>query len=396
MASNKIKTLGATVLAVVLAAAIPTVGWLYGRSNDEKDKAAIKADQDELKTLWGAKDNADEEALAQSKTEDALAERQQTVRTAIAQSIPGVVCWGDSITAGLGGGGSTYPALLQKQLQSELASAFLRLYPADFETDKQYNLTIPVVNMGVSGENSLTVVGRNGAIPYILTRELTIPADTQSQVRVYFTSQNGETVEPLVGGSTGLGTVTLGGVEGRLEARLTYGEESRYAYYFTRNEAGEALTVAAGTPLETAAGQAYKDYLAVIQLGHNGGYEDADDLIAQIDAIIAGQTNPERYIVLGLAFGDPEQLQTVNEALAAAYGDHFIDLWQYMREEGLTEAKLEPTLEDIEAMEEGFLPITLTGGGNTFNATGYQVLASAVQHKLHSLGYLDAVEEALN
>lgn len=394
--NNKRRSTVTAVGALMLAAAIPLGGWIWGQRSARAGERALLAQRKSAEQFWKAADVASEEADLQNATEKELTVVQLEVLSVIEDSIPGIVCWGDSITAGVGGGGDTYPAVLNSLIQSELNTAFRRLYPAKFTTSQAYSLPIPVVNMGVAGESSLTVAGRSGAIPYVLTEDVTIPAEAESYVRLFFTSETGEAVEPLVRGNRGLGSVTVAGVEGTLELRPTYGEEERYAYYFARTEEGEEVTASAGTPIETAAEQAYKDYLAVIQLGHNGGWSDPEDLIAQINAFIASQSDPERYIVLGLTFGDSEMLAETNTALAAAYGDHFIDLWQYLREEGLADAGIEPTLEDTEVMAEGFLPDSFTDGANTFNSAGYKAVAGCIQEKIHELGYLDAVNEALN
>lgn len=394
--NKKMSGVMVTVCAVALAVLIPTSGWLYGQYTAAKNEEAMLARRARVDSLWTARDRATGESNYYTKIEKELTARQLEVLSTIETSIPGIVCWGDSITAGIGGNGETYPAALQRLLKNDLATSFRRLYPNGFNTTHKYNLTIPVVNMGVAGESSLTVAGRNGAIPYVITEAFTIPADTTTEVQISFTSQGGETVEPLVQGSKGLGTVMIGGVEGQLKIRQAFVGTTRYAYYFTRTEAGDAVGVPAGTPIETKAELSYKDYLAVIQIGHNGGWTDANDLIAQIRAVIAAQNDPDRYIVLGLAFGDTAQLQLVNQALSAAFGDHFIDLWQYMRESGLSAAGIEATVEDTEALAQGLLPTSLTGGANNFNSIGYSLVAECIQRKMYELGYLDTVNEALS
>lgn len=394
MACVTVKKIGTIACAAALALLIPAGGWLYGQKRTDEKAAALVAQRARAERLWSAKDQADLTAYEQSVTEKELTERQMAVLSVMKETVPGIVCWGGSVTAGVSGG-ETYPAWLFNLLQTDMTTRFKHLFPADFVTDRQYRLSIPVTNMGVAGESSLTVAGRNGAIPYVTTEDLTIPADTQTMVRICFASQEGETVEPLIRGSNGIGSVTIGGVEGTLTARPAYGEEGRYAYYFNRTEEGEALTIPKGTVIETEASGLYKDYLAVIQLGQNGGYDDADDLVGQIRSIIEAQNDPERYIVLGLSFGDAEQIGQINAALSAAFGDHFIDLLQYMREEGLKDAGLEPGIEDIEALEAGYLPVSLTDGAGSYNATGYRLVAECIQRKMHELGYFDAIDAAL-
>lgn len=397
MASGTIKKSSGiiTIGAFVLAVAIPSVSLAGGLISENNDRQTLNTRMDKAEALWYAQDEVDAEANAQLSIEKEMTSKHLTVLSAIERSIPGIVCWGDSITAGVGGD-QTYPAALQGLLKDDLSVAFRKLFPEGFSTSKLYNLTIPVVNMGVAGESSLTVAGRNGAIPYVITEPFTIPGDTKTEVRISFTSQSGDAVEPLIQGNQGLSSVTIGGVEGKLTVRQAYGEEDRYAYYFTRSKTGKPVTIAAGTTIKSSTEQSYKDYLAVIQLGHNGGWSDANDLIEQINRMIAAQNSPDYYIVLGLAFGEQAELQEVNAALAEAFGNHFIDLWQYMREDGLADAGLEPTLEDTEALEEGLLPISLTDGANAFNSAGYSVIAKCIQRKLYELGYLDEVNTAIS
>lgn len=381
-----------SVCACLLGVAIPFGAILGGGFLSERNTER----QNGADLLWEANDRADEEALLQADAEKQMSALYRSVLDVMEQSIPGIVCWGDSVTATVSGAGSAYPAVLQQLIQNELSTAFARLYPADFAFSKTYRLSVPLANMSVPGESSLTVVGRSGAIPFVIEQAVTIPSDAQTAVRLYITSETGETVEPLVRGSAGLEYVSIGGVIGKLELTRIYGENSRYAYYFTRKEAGDEVTVGEGTAIVTAAQIACKDYVSVIQLGNNGGWRDADDLITQIRALIDAQADPNRYVVLGLTFGDMDELQEVNRALADAFGDHFIDLWQYMREDALEDAGLGFTSADIRAIEDGELPITLTDGTVLFNQTAHQLIAEQLLQKMHELGYFDAIDAKLN
>lgn len=396
MSSVNIRKIGTAVCAMALAVLIPAGGWLYAQKSADERAAQIVARRRNAERIWSAKEEADLLANEQSATEKMLTERQMKVLSAIKETLSGIVCWGDSITAGVGGQGTTYAVQLQSLLQTDMATRFQAFYPVDFVTTKPYRLVVPVSNMGVAGESSLTVVGRNGAIPYVMTEDVTIPADINTSVRIRFTSQDGTVVEPMIQGTRGIGSVTIGGVQGTLTVRQVYGEESRYAYFFNRFEEGESVTVPTGTVVETEGSGAYKDYLAVIQLGNYGGYEDADDLIRQIKAIAQGQNNPERYIVLGVTVGDRAHVEEMNSALAAEFGDRFIDIWQYMSDQGMKDAGLELTFDDVKAIEAGLLPISLTDGSSAFNATGYRLIAECIYRKIYELGYMDAINASLD
>ena len=89
------------------------------------------------------------------------------------QMIPGIVCWGDSLTYGSGGNGTSYPSVLEECLRNE------RMY-------------IPVVNMGIGGENTVTIAGRAGAVPFRL-KEFTIPTES-IPVEIFFQEDEGKSI----------------------------------------------------------------------------------------------------------------------------------------------------------------------------------------------------------
>src|SRR5690606_8778503 len=62
---------------------------------------------------------------------------------------PDIVCWGDSMTAGAGGGGTSYPSVLESLI-------------------KTINPNANVRNSGVGGENSVTIAARQGGNPFVI------------------------------------------------------------------------------------------------------------------------------------------------------------------------------------------------------------------------------------
>ena len=69
----------------------------------------------------------------------------------------GVVCWGDSLTAGLAGG---YPKVLEDYL-------------------KEAGINIPVENEGVVSEGTTQIMVRAGVIPYKVANAVIIPAKAE-------------------------------------------------------------------------------------------------------------------------------------------------------------------------------------------------------------------------
>lgn len=319
----------------------------------------------------------------------------------VSQYLPGIVCWGDSLTAGAGGDGVTYPKILQSLIQehicdqydlkSHLDSKYTYLMDSD-----DYAVNIPVVNMGVGGENTITILGRNGAIPYIVSESLTIPTDT-TPVEIRFTSKEGQRVVPLRQGNAGINPVIIGGIEGKLSISQESSTSKDYSYHFTRSAAGEPKTVPAGTEIITAASSQYLDYVTVIFIGQNGGYSDPEDLIRQQRAIIDHQTaNNDRFIIVGLHTGTQESRRALEAAMEKEYGEKYINLREYMSARAMADAGLEPTTEDSAQMKQGATPYSLMAEDHLhFNSTAYELIGNLIYNTMNELGYFDEAHNVL-
>ena len=243
----------------------------------------------------------------------------ETVESVIKETCPGIVCWGDSLTAGAGGDGTTYPSIIQQDINNKVLSEFDLTYVVNPDlidyVDINYDLSIPVVNMGVGGENTDTIVGRNGAIPFVISSDLIIPESTVP-VEISFSSQNGDRVAPLRQGSGGVNPVTIDGIEGRIDIKQDSSTSSDFSYSFRRSRRGESKEIAKGTIIETDAFNKYLDYITVIFIGQNGGYSDFEDLIEQQRAIIQHQDrNNDKFIIVGLHTGSAESRAALESAM---------------------------------------------------------------------------------
>ena len=318
----------------------------------------------------------------------------------VAKYLPGIVCWGDSLTAGAGGNGVTYPKALEAYIRKEICNQYSLISQLSGEATylidaSDYEIKIPVVNMGVGGENTLTISGRNGAIPYVVSQEFTIPK-SKIPVEISFTSQNGEKVAPLRQGDQGVNPVVIDGVEGVLSIRQESSDSEEYTYYFTRTTVGDSKSIQPGKEIITAASQENLDYITVIFMGQNGGYTGFEDLIRQQRAIIEHQTaNKDRYIIVGLHTGTAESRNALETALENEYGAHYINLREYMSTQAMTDAGLIPTDADIEKMQMGATPDSLLTDVVHFNSVGYELVGKLIYKRMDELGYFNEVREAL-
>lgn len=290
------------------------------------------------------------------------------------QLIPGIVCWGDSLTFGSGGAGVSYPLVLEERLNKD------RFY-------------INVINMGIGGENTVTIAGRAGAIPFRL-KEFTIPAES-IPVEILFQEEEGKSIRPFEQGDSGINPCIISGVSGRLSGERS--EDGLMHYFFTRSEPGEEVYIQEGTEVETWAASQFSDYIYVVFMGENHGWDNIQDLIEQQQAILSMQKKyADYYIVVGLPTGTKEERQELEEALYETYGDKFLNIREYLSTQGIYDAGLKPSEEDLSRMEEGMIPTSLLADHIHFNAAGYRLIGNLMYERMNELGYFDELKDAVD
>lgn len=288
--------------------------------------------------------------------------------------ISGIVCWGDSLTFGTGGNGITYPSVVEERLWAD------RMY-------------IPVVNMGVGGENTVTIAGRAGAIPFKV-KGFRIPAGTLS-TEIFFIEEEGKPVRPLEESDAGINPCIISGVEGKLTKETK--EDGSRAYFFTRSVSGESVDVPEGTEVETWASSRFGDYIFVVFMGENHGWDRTEELIGQQQAVLALQKEQqEKYIVIGLPTGTKEERQELEEQLQKTYGERFLNIREYLSTQGIYDAGETPSKEDLERMAKGMIPTSLLSDDIHFNETGYRLIGNYLYDRMEKLGYFNELKEAVS
>jgi hypothetical protein len=285
--------------------------------------------------------------------------RSALVADTVFASGPDIACSGESLTAGSGGSGTTYPAVL-----SALTGR-------------------TVYNLGVGGETSATIAGRTGGRPWLATvAGNEIPAS--GGVTVTLAGDEGIAVAPLVGGSAGVNPVTIAGVTGTLSL-------SSGVYTFTRTTAGDAVPVQWAAPVITYSIANRRADITIMWWGQNGGYNgDPAVLIGQQRATIEALTPlDKRWLVLGIPTGTAASQAAIETALLQQYGRRFVNVRQLMATTAaLDEAGITPTSQDTTDIAAGTIPTSLRVDSTHFNAAGYTVLAGRVYDRLQEMGWL--------
>lgn len=304
---------------------------------------------------------------------------RENLQAVIDAYLPGIVCWGDSLTLGMGGNAS-YPDVVRQLINEEILAGT--------------GCEIPVINMGIGVEDSATITARACGMPMTTIEEFTIPAQCVN-VQFNFRNEEGQILEPIIHGTTGIEYVEICGVRGTLEFLPDVAGVSggKFLYYFKRLEAGEEVKVPAGTKIYTNGYMEYKKYLPIIFMGENGGYADLDQLMRQQVSIINANENAKGYLIIGLTTGTAAEREPMEIAMQEKYGKNYLNARQIISKDGAALAEIETTVFDQWMTDEGKIPGRLLSDSVHFNGDGYRVLGMLVYNQLKELGYFDEIIE---
>lgn len=217
-----------------------------------------------------------------------------------------ITCWGDSLTAG--GGWTTTLGQLANML---------------------------VYNGGTGGENSRTIVARQGADVMVINN-ITIPADKTAVTVAKRNSDGGISTEfgykvtPLLQGGAHVNPCKIGDILGTLSWTGSNYADVNGTWTFTRNEVGEKTLIDRPTVIRTDFDMNRNSpHLMVIYIGQNGGYSDLDDLVRQHRLMIE-HANAKHVIVLGLSSGTKTQRAEYEARMKKEFGRYFISLREYL------------------------------------------------------------------
>lgn len=289
--------------------------------------------------------------------------------------IPGIICIGDSLTQGTGG--IAYTEFLQEDMEKK-------------------GYIIPIYNLGVGGENTVTILSRLGALPLTI-KSFTIPEGIEPVEITFENAYNGFSVSPLRQGSennNGINPCHINGIEGLISINQTDYISQEYNYYFTRIEAGCETEVAEGSEVNTYARNAYKDGIFIVFIGTNSGYTDIDDLIEQQKLLLDLQElNQDKYVIIGLTTGTREERSELEETMEQTYGNKYINLREcFTNQKLLEDAGIEMTSQDLAMIEQGIVPECVRSDEVHYNTAGYKLLSEIILGRMIELGYMDEVD----
>ncbi len=272
---------------------------------------------------------------------------------------------GDSLTAGAGGDGTTMSNVTAKLLGPEWT----------------------VKNMGVGGENTLTIGARQGGLPMYIKESIRIPKDG-SKVAIpsgLYSSYNDKKVYPLLQGAAGINPCYID----TIKCNLTR-EQNKY-YINSMTSLDKDYITRPKSKIITALSKQTKG-IATIFIGQNGGYDSPEDFMKQLDLIVKHKGDENIIIITSHGKASKE----LREMVRKKYGRKHIDLKKYMTTKAIYDAikfgllpnnGQYPTAKDLNDMKNNKAPTSLLYDGIHFNAIGYELLGRLRYQKGKELGY---------
>lgn len=269
------------------------------------------------------------------------------------ETITDVLFWGDSLTAGAGGNGTTFPIVCVNELG------------------------VSGINCGVGGESANVIAARQGG------NNVLIPAGNINGSYSTLTDVFGKNIEPLLQGN-GYKSANIIWIKGQ---KCTLSRSNNV--YTIAGYTGEASAVPV---LGMFNGSLYRGKVTVIFVGQNGAYvgsdSSLDSRIAIIDSMIAHLHN-KNYVIMGLSTGTESSRASEDLALLKKYGNKFFPTRKMLVDYGLAAVGLTPTSQDTTDISNGTVPTSLRSDNTHMNANGYTAIGKLLADKIRSLGYFN-------
>lgn len=278
-------------------------------------------------------------------------------------SARGIICRGDSITAGAFGEGTSYPLELSK-LRPELT----------------------IAKRGYPGETSPSIAQRHGSMPLMVTvTGGIIPASgpvsiAMNTAGVWYGKWADQGV-PDGRGEVG----SINGINGTLSG-------SPGAYTFTRSTTGDPYPTAGAVPFMSDWESTRRDWNQIIMTGYNGA---GAGTLEATQKMVDYQTSGDSLILsittaVSMTAGTSGHTARVNinAGLKSVYGPKYFDVRGWLISNGLDAVGITPTGADNTALSGDTLPPSLMAADGVHpNAAGYRAIAIALNEAITQRGW---------
>lgn len=287
-----------------------------------------------------------------------------------------IVCFGDSLTAGAGGKGTTYESVMQ----AELGDSY------------------KVINCGVGGESVYPITARQGGVVSFLVNEVSLPKDkteveigTKTDSGVHCLKLDGtEVTLPLLlqGQGNSVNPCYIDDIPCTLRwSGSSYADTNGKYFLKSNKELSKIHKIVAKSPIYFYGNTLRNSHALVIWMGQNGGFNTVDELKELYKKVISHSGCPN-YVIIGLHGYNKTTEEDIEKQFKQEFGNHFIDWRNYLLTRALDDANITPTEQDLEDINKGKCPTSLRYDGVHLNATGYTLLAKQILNRFKYLGII--------
>ena len=287
-----------------------------------------------------------------------------------------IVCFGDSLTAGAGGKGTTYESVMQ----AELGDSY------------------KVINCGVGGEQVYPITARQGGIVSFLANEVSIPMDkteveigTKMDSGVHCLELDGtEVALPLLlqGHGNSVNPCYIDDIPCTLRWSGSSYADTNGKYFLKSNiELSKVHKVVTKSPIYFYGNTLRNSHALVIWMGQNGGFKTVDELKELYKKAIS-HSGCSNYVIIGLHGYNKTIEEDLEKQFKQEFGNHFIDWRNYLLTRALDDANITPTEQDLADINNGLCPTSLRYDNVHLNATGYTLLAKQILNRFKYLGVI--------
>ena len=337
--------------------------------------------------------------------------------TKVRMLVPGVVCWGDSITAGAGGGNVTVAQQNGIDLVSLGSSATGAGYVAVLDNliKTRTGSTNGAINCGVGGETSAVIAARAMTETYYLYlgEAVAVGANGSAIIDIQQYASGGRLGILRQGeGNKSINNVQITGtdadgnpvtVEGRISIAWNGTGKSQaeceyenLTYTFTRTDTkGGTVILPKNAKIVTNGSHAYDDHWLVLFIGTNGGYTNWDELIKQQQEMIDASNCGDKYVIIGLSNGNNSNRGDMEAKMKAKWGDHYFSAREFISSEECY--RMVGFGDDVIAADQSMITSGTVSrdsyliDGVHLNAVGYAALGNRLFLQIWQLGFFDAL-----
>lgn len=290
-----------------------------------------------------------------------------------------IICWGDSITAGMGMNNQTnYPAVLQKLLGD------------NFE----------VINAGGGGETARTIAARQGAYSIKTANDFIFKKDQEMldiKIEPYY-----HAFEISDGTLLNISLHPNPFSPYEFESDSVFIEDTEFFmikngknFLIKRTDTSKKLTIKKGSKVEFLSAKEHSkgSFCEIFYIGTNGRVsgvptqKDIDDLISQYQKMIKHHGDDCYLVVI------PYWNEHYTKSFFETFGEHAIDFRKELLEYGFEHFGITPTKEDLEKHKNGEIPPCFRLNNNPcdihLNQQGYSFLAKLIFNQGKKLKYWD-------